>query len=56
MCASAIFVLGTSGIPPKVNYRCVKSYTVTKIMQVKNEFSSFICFYTSFFLFFIKES
>ena len=25
MCASAIFVVGTSGIPPKLNYRSVKS-------------------------------
>ena len=25
MCASAIFVVGTSGIPPKLNYRRVKS-------------------------------
>ena len=27
MCASAIFVVGTSGIPSKLNYRSVKSYT-----------------------------
>ena len=26
MCTSAIFVVGTSGIPPKLNYRSVKSY------------------------------
>ena len=26
MCASAIFVVGTSGIPPILNYRSVKSY------------------------------
>ena len=26
MCASAIFVVGTSGRPPKLNYRSVKSY------------------------------
>ena len=26
MCASAIFVVGTSGIPPKLNYRSIKSY------------------------------
>ena len=26
MCASTIFVVGTSGIPPKLNYRSVKSY------------------------------
>ena len=26
MCVSAIFVLGTSGLPPKLNYRSVKSY------------------------------
>ena len=25
LCASAIFVVGTSGIPPKLNYRSVKS-------------------------------
>ena len=28
LCASAIFVVGTSGIPPKLNYRSVKSYNV----------------------------
>ena len=27
LCASAIFVVGTSGIPPKLNYRSVKSYS-----------------------------
>ena len=26
LCASVIFVVGTSGIPPKLNYRSVKSY------------------------------
>ena len=26
LCASAIFVVGTSGIPPKLNYRSVQSY------------------------------
>ena len=26
MCASAIFVVGTSGIPPILNYRSLKSY------------------------------
>ena len=29
MCASAIFVVGTSGIPPKFNYRSAKSYKPT---------------------------
>ena len=29
LCASAIFVVGTSGIPLKLNYRSVKSYTLT---------------------------
>ena len=28
MCASAIFVVGTSGIPPKLNYRIVKSLNI----------------------------
>ena len=28
LCASFIFVLGTSGILPKINYRNVKSYTL----------------------------
>ena len=28
VCASAIFVVGTSGIPPKLNFRSVKSYTI----------------------------
>ena len=26
LCVSAIFVVETSGIPPKINYRSVKSY------------------------------
>ena len=29
MCASAIFVVGTSSIPPKLNYRSVNSYRLT---------------------------
>ena len=29
MCASAIFVVGTSGIPPKLNYRSVKSNNIS---------------------------
>ena len=29
MCASTIFVVGTSGIPPKLNYSSVKSYNGT---------------------------
>ena len=28
LCASAIFVVGTSGIPLKLNYRSVKSYNL----------------------------
>ena len=28
LCASSTFVVGTSGILPKLNYRSVKSYTV----------------------------
>ena len=28
VCASAIFVVGTSGIPPKSNYKSVKFYNV----------------------------
>ena len=31
LCASAIFVVGTSGILPKLNYRSVKSYNLFKI-------------------------
>ena len=34
MCASAIFVVGTSGIPPKLNYRSVKSYTIYQNIYV----------------------
>ena len=30
MCASAIFVVGTSGILPKIIYRSVKSYKLTR--------------------------
>ena len=32
MCASAIFVVGTSGVPPKLNYRSVKSYKFTNLV------------------------
>ena len=32
MCASAIFVVGTSDIPPKLNYRSVKSYILSAII------------------------
>ena len=35
MCASAIFVVGTSGIPPKLNYRSVKSYKVLSMDQIE---------------------
>ena len=34
MYASAIFVVGTSGIPPKLNYRSVKSYTILGMTQI----------------------
>ena len=30
LCASTIFVVGTSGIPPNLNYRNVKSYNTMK--------------------------
>ena len=33
LCASAIFVVGTSDIPPKLNYRSVKSYTSDKLTK-----------------------
>ena len=36
LCASAIFVVGTSGIPPKLNYRSVKSYSFTLSKQIIN--------------------
>ena len=31
LCASAIFDVGTRGIPPKLNYRSVKSYTLSNV-------------------------
>ena len=34
LCASAIFVVGTSGIPPKLNYRSVKSYKSERKISV----------------------
>ena len=36
MCASAIFVVGTSGILPKLNYRSVKSYNLNRLANQSN--------------------
>ena len=43
LCASAIFVVGTSGIPPKLNYRSVKSYRVFIQLRVVFWLSSLVC-------------
>ena len=42
LCASTIFVVGTSGIPPKLNYRSVKSYNAIKHRK-RNQVSTLIC-------------
>ena len=34
LCASSIFVVGTSGIPPKLNYRSVKFYTRQRLNKI----------------------
>ena len=46
MCASTIFVVGTSGIPPKLNYRSVKSYSSNYIYSMH----FFAAFWALFFL------
>ena len=35
LCASAIFVVGTNGIPPNLNYRSVKSYKLSSSFWVR---------------------
>ena len=37
MCASAIFVVGISGIPPILNYSSVKSYKLHEKWEEKQE-------------------